>query len=110
MFNRVQGRTPALQSKLPAVGTTIFTVMSQLAAEKGAVNLGQGFPDFHCDPKLVDAVTHAMQAGHNQYPPMAGLPVLERLSHSILLRALSMHLPRAAMRLRLLRPVQPGLM
>jgi methionine aminotransferase len=44
-------RTPVLQTKLPAVGTTIFTVMSGLAAEKGAVNLGQGFPDFDCDPR-----------------------------------------------------------
>ena len=69
-------RTPALQSKLPAVGTTIFSVMSALAAEKNAVNLGQGFPDFNCDPKLLDAVNAAMAAGHNQYPPMAGVPVL----------------------------------
>ena len=52
--------------------------MSALAAEKGAVNLGQGFPDFDCDPKLVDAVTAAMQAGHNQYPPMPGVPVLRQ--------------------------------
>jgi len=65
-----------LQSKLPTVGTTIFTVMSALAAEHGAVNLGQGFPDFECSAKLVDAVTHAMQQGHNQYPPMAGVPAL----------------------------------
>ncbi|MBA3594422.1 MAG: pyridoxal phosphate-dependent aminotransferase [Pseudomonadota bacterium] len=72
----VQERTPALQTKLPAVGTTIFTVMSTLAAEKGAVNLGQGFPDFECDPKLVGAVTDAMTRGLNQYPPMAGVPVL----------------------------------
>jgi methionine aminotransferase len=49
-----------VRTKLPAVGTTIFTVMSALATEKGAVNLGQGFPDFECDPKLVDAVTDAM--------------------------------------------------
>jgi len=69
-------RTPALVSRLPRVGTTIFTVMSALAAEKGAVNLGQGFPDFDCDPQLVDAVTGAMQRGLNQYPPMAGVPVL----------------------------------
>jgi methionine aminotransferase len=67
---------PALQSRLPNVGTTIFTVMSALAAEKGAVNLGQGFPDFDCDPALVDAVTQAMKAGFNQYPPMAGVPAL----------------------------------
>ena len=69
-------RTPALTSRLPAVGTTIFSVMSALAAEHDAVNLGQGFPDFHCDPRLVDAVTAAMQAGHNQYPPMAGIAPL----------------------------------
>ncbi|TXT41623.1 MAG: methionine aminotransferase [Comamonadaceae bacterium] len=68
--------TPLLQSKLPHVGTTIFTVMSALAAEKKAVNLGQGFPDFDCDPKLVQAVTQAMQSGLNQYPPMAGVPTL----------------------------------
>ena len=67
---------PLLQSKLPAVGTTIFTVMSALAAEKNAVNLGQGFPDFQCDPKLVDVVTDAMKQGLNQYPPMTGVPVL----------------------------------
>lgn len=65
-----------VQSKLPNVGTTIFTVMSTLAAEKNAVNLGQGFPDFNCDPALVDAVTDAMRQGLNQYPPMTGVPVL----------------------------------
>ena len=70
--------TPALQSRLPDVGTTIFSVMSALAAEVGAVNLGQGFPDFDCDPRLVDAVTAAMQAGHNQYPPMPGVPALRQ--------------------------------
>ena len=68
--------TPILQSRLPNVGTTIFTVMSALAAETGAVNLGQGFPDFDCDPQLIDAVTLAMQRGQNQYPPMTGVPVL----------------------------------
>jgi len=69
-------RTPPLQTKLPKVGTTIFTVMSALAAEKGAVNLGQGFPDFDCDPRLVQAVTDAMNRGLNQYPPMPGVPAL----------------------------------
>jgi methionine aminotransferase len=69
-------RTPELISRLPKVGTTIFTVMSALAAEKGAVNLGQGFPDFEGDPRLVDAVTKAMQGGLNQYPPMTGVPAL----------------------------------
>ena len=65
-----------LKTKLPNVGTTIFTVMSALATEKNAVNLGQGFPDFDCDPRLVEAVTQAMQLGKNQYPPMTGVPVL----------------------------------
>ena len=69
---------PTLISRLPNVGTTIFTVMSALAAEKNAVNLGQGFPDFGCDPRLVDAVTRAMQQGHNQYPPMAGVTILRK--------------------------------
>ena len=68
--------TPPLVSKLPAVGTTIFTVMSTLAAEHGAVNLGQGFPDFDCAPELIAAVSQAMHQGHNQYPPMPGVPVL----------------------------------
>ena len=69
-------RTPTIESRLPHVGTTIFTVMSALAQEHGAVNLGQGFPDFDCDPKLVDEVTRAMQRGLNQYPPMTGVPAL----------------------------------
>ena len=69
-------RTPRVDSRLPSVGTTIFTVMSALAQEHGAVNLGQGFPDFGCDPKLIDAVEAAMRRGLNQYPPMAGVPAL----------------------------------
>ncbi len=70
--------TPALTSRLPQVGTTIFTVMSALATETGAVNLGQGFPDFGCDPALPQAVNDAMAAGHNQYPPMPGVPALRQ--------------------------------
>lgn len=70
--------TPTLTSRLPQVGTTIFTVMSALAAEYGAVNLGQGFPDFDCDPALLDAVGQALRAGHNQYAPMAGVPLLRQ--------------------------------
>ncbi|MDP1684890.1 pyridoxal phosphate-dependent aminotransferase [Hydrogenophaga sp.] len=70
--------TPHLKSRLPNVGTTIFTVMSALAAEHKAVNLGQGFPDFDCDPELVTAATHAMQARHNQAPPMPGVPALRQ--------------------------------
>ncbi len=63
-------------SKLPRVGTTIFTVMSRLAAEAGAINLGQGFPDFDPPERLRDLVARHLAAGHNQYAPMAGLPAL----------------------------------
>ena len=63
----------SIDSKLPAVGTTIFTVMSRLAAELDAINLSQGFPDFDCDPALVDAVAAHMQSGKNQYAPMQGV-------------------------------------
>ena len=70
--------TPELPSRLPKVGTTIFTVMSALAQQHGAVNLGQGFPDFDCDPRLVDEVARAMREGLNQYPPMAGVPSLRQ--------------------------------
>lgn len=65
-----------LNSKLPHVGTTIFTVMSKLAQECGAINLSQGFPDFPIDEKLGELVNTAMKAGHNQYAPMPGLPAL----------------------------------
>ena len=68
----------SMDSKLPKVGTTIFTVMSQLAAEHGAINLGQGFPDFDVPPRLVDALSRAMRDGHNQYSPMMGIPALRR--------------------------------
>ncbi|RMX04844.1 pyridoxal phosphate-dependent aminotransferase [Corticibacter populi] len=68
--------TPAITSRLPQVGTTIFTTMSALAVQCRAVNLGQGFPDFGCDPRLVDAVAEAMRQGHNQYPPMTGVAAL----------------------------------
>jgi methionine aminotransferase len=63
-------------SKLPDVGTTIFTIISRRAQELGAVNLGQGFPDYPIDPLLTDLVSEAMRAGHNQYAPMAGVPAL----------------------------------
>lgn len=70
--------TPHIQSRLPQVGTTIFTVMSALASELGAVNLGQGFPDFDCDPALLQHVTNAMHEGLNQYPPMTGVAQLRQ--------------------------------
>ncbi|MBS0215654.1 MAG: pyridoxal phosphate-dependent aminotransferase [Proteobacteria bacterium] len=65
-------------TKLPKVGTTIFTVMSQLAAQHGAVNLGQGFPDFPVPDRLVEALDRAMRAGHNQYAMMTGIPALRQ--------------------------------
>jgi methionine aminotransferase len=65
-----------ITSKLPQTGTSIFTVMSALAAEVGAINLSQGFPDYDCAPELVNLVTKAMKDGHNQYKPMAGLMAL----------------------------------
>ena len=65
-----------VETKLPKVGTTIFTVMSQLALEHKAVNLGQGFPDFQVPARLVDELDKAMRAGHNQYAPMSGIPTL----------------------------------
>jgi methionine aminotransferase len=63
---------PGFLSKLPDVGTTIFTVMSRRATERGAVNVGQGFPDYPIDPRLADCVTEAIAAGFNQYAPMEG--------------------------------------
>jgi len=76
--------TPPLQSRLPQVGTTIFTVMSALAAKHGAVNLGQGFPDFECDPALLDLVNGVMREGLNQYPPMPGVaPLREAVSKKV---------------------------
>jgi methionine aminotransferase len=68
--------TQAFPSKLPQVGTTIFTVMSKLAADTGALNLSQGYPNFNTDPVLIDLVAKAMRDGHNQYAPMPGVPVL----------------------------------
>jgi methionine aminotransferase len=65
-----------IASKLPRVGTTIFTTMSRLAAEHDAINLSQGFPDFDCAPALRALFTKYLNAGLNQYPPMAGVPVL----------------------------------
>lgn len=69
----------ATYSKLPGTSTSIFSVMSQLAAEHNAINLSQGFPDYDCDPKLIALVADAMKNGHNQYAPMAGIPALREL-------------------------------
>jgi methionine aminotransferase len=73
-----------IASKLPNVGTTIFTVMSQLAQEHDAINLSQGFPDFDCSKELRDLVTKYVNAGLNQYAPMAGIPRLrERIAEKV---------------------------
>ncbi len=75
---------PAIQSKLPHVGTTIFTIMSVLANEHKAINLGQGFPDYEMSSELIALVNKAMQNGHNQYVHMNGLPALrEQLAEKI---------------------------
>jgi methionine aminotransferase len=76
--------TPALPSRLPGVGTTVFTVMSQLAAEHGAVNLAQGFPDFEPPERLRALVAHHLGARHNQYAPMAGaVPLREAVAEKV---------------------------
>jgi len=67
-----------LHSKLPQVGTTIFTQMSQMAMRHDAINLSQGFPDFEVDQRLKDRINHYVQAGYNQYAPMTGVPELRR--------------------------------
>ena len=73
-----------LRSKLPDVGTTIFTVMSRRARELGALNLGQGFPDYDIDPRLAELTGEAMRQGHNQYAPMEGVPELrERIARKL---------------------------
>ena len=74
----------ALRSKLPNTGVTIFTTMSRLALEHGAINLSQGFPDFDCAPELVEAVARHMREGNNQYAPMPGVIALrEALARKI---------------------------
>jgi methionine aminotransferase len=76
--------TIPLRSKLPNTGVTIFTTMSRLALEHGAINLSQGFPDFNCAPELIDAVARYMREGHNQYAPMPGtIPLREALAMKI---------------------------
>jgi len=76
--------TIPMRSKLPDTGVTIFTTMSRLALEHGAINLSQGFPDFNCAPELIDAVARYMREGHNQYAPMPGvIPLREALSMKI---------------------------
>lgn len=76
-----------MRTKLPDTGTTIFSVMSQLANEHQAINLGQGFPGFPIDPELVELVSKAMRDGYNQYAPMPGwMPLREKLAEKIALQ------------------------
>lgn len=73
-----------MQSKLPDIGTTIFTVMSKMAQDHGAINLSQGFPDFDCPERLRELVAHYLNDRKNQYPPMAGIPALrEQIAHKV---------------------------
>ena len=73
-----------MESKLPNVGTTIFTVMSQMAADCGAINLSQGYPDYDAPAALLDRVQHYLRSGHNQYAPMAGaLSLREALAEKV---------------------------
>jgi methionine aminotransferase len=81
----------SVRSKLPRVGTTIFTIMSQRAAELGAVNLGQGFPDYDIDPRLGELVHQAMRQGYNQYAPMPGMPGLREAIAAKLHRSYALH-------------------
>ena len=95
-------RTPIQpRSKLPDVGTTIFTVIGQLSAEHNAINLSQGAPNFDCDPALVAGVHRAMQAGHNQYASMTGLASLkERIADTIAYLSGTQHDPAGDRQLR----------
>lgn len=76
-----------IPSRLPDIGTTIFTVMSKMAQDHGAINLSQGFPDFPIDPQLADLVAQAMRQGHNQYAPMAGVISLRQSIAAMINRA-----------------------
>ena len=76
--------TPAIRSKLPDVGTTIFTVMSGLANQHNAINLGQGFPDYQMNEELMNKVNEVMQKGWNQYVPMQGyMPLRESIAEKV---------------------------
>jgi len=77
-MDQIHPLSPAFLSRLPEVGTTVFTVMSALATKHQAINLGQGFPDFPCDRELISHVNEAMLANHNQYPPMMGIAELRQ--------------------------------
>jgi methionine aminotransferase len=76
-----------IQSRLPDVGTSIFTIMSKMALDCGAINLSQGFPDFSIDKKIIELVNQFMETDHNQYAPMPGTPELRRAISEVILRS-----------------------
>ncbi|PCJ23072.1 MAG: methionine aminotransferase [SAR86 cluster bacterium] len=83
-IERTKLKAISLKSKLPNIGTTIFTVMSQMAQEHGAINLSQGFPDFDCPHRLKELVAEHLNSRKNQYPPMAGIPSLrQQIAHKV---------------------------
>jgi methionine aminotransferase len=75
-----------IQSRLPDISTSIFAIMSKMAADHGAINLSQGFPDFQVDPVVVDLIHKQMRAGHNQYAPMPGVPALRHVIAEVILK------------------------
>src|SRR3954465_2178488 len=85
MMNAVS-HLQSLASKLPSSGVSVFSLMTRLANEHGAINLSQGFPDFNCAPELVDTVARYMRAGFNQYAPMPGVPALREAIASKIVR------------------------
>ena len=76
-----------IDSRLPEVGTSIFSVMSKMALEHQAINLSQGFPDFPVSEKLVDLIHQNLKAGHNQYAPMPGVPALQKIIAEVVLNS-----------------------
>ena len=74
-----------IKSRLPEVGTSIFTVMSRMALEQGAINLSQGFPDFNVSGELISLIHRNMMEGHNQYAPMAGVPALRKIISEVVM-------------------------
>ncbi len=79
-----------LESRLPEVSTSIFTIMSNMALEQGAINLSQGFPDFPVDKKLIDLIHQYMLEGHNQYAPMPGVPALRNIIAEVISKTYSL--------------------
>src|SRR5882724_10969615 len=75
-----------VSSRLPEVGTSIFSVMSKMALEHGAINLSQGFPDFPVSEKLIDLIHAQMKSGHNQYAPMPGVPPLRKIISDVIFK------------------------